>query len=320
MCTAITYKTADHYFGRNLDYEFDFGEKIIITPKNLPLHFKKKSDLNSHYAMIGMGIDAGTYPLYFDATNEYGLSMAGLNFLDNAFYFDNSEGVTPFEIIPWLLAQCKTVRECLPLLKDLYVLNIPFSAQYPLSPLHWILADKDESIVIEPMRSGLRIHENPIGVLTNNPPFDYHLYNLSNFMNVTAQETTNRFSPNEQIRPYSRGMGGIGLPGDNSSASRFIRAAFTKLNARSNNDEDSSIVQFFHILNSVCQVDGCTQVGNAFEKTLYSSCCNTSKGIYYYTTYENCQISAVNMHDYDLNSSTLHVVPLNRKLQIVNSL
>lgn len=320
MCTAITYKTADHYFGRNLDFEHDFGEKIIITPRNSLLKFKRKQDMPTHYAMIGMGIDADQYPLYFDATNEHGLSMAGLNFPENAFYFKNAEGIAPFEIIPWLLGQCKTVQECLPLLEDLCIINIPFSNEYPLSPLHWLLSDKNESIVIEPMTSGLNIHKNTLGVLTNNPPFEYHIYNLSNHMNVTAQEATDRFSQQGIIKPYSRGMGGIGLPGDNSSASRFIRAAFTKLNSRAKEDEQSSIVQFFHILNSVCQVDGCTQVGEAFEKTLYSSCCNTDKGIYYYTTYENCQISAVNMHQYDLQSDNLITITLNRTLQVKNSL
>ncbi len=323
MCTAISYKTNDHYFGRNLDYEHGFGEKIIVTPRNYPLKFKLHPDMEIHYALIGMAVEANGYPLYFDATNEHGLSMAGLNFPDNAYYFDAKEhpdGITPFELIPWLLGQCKTVAQCRPLLEKLTIVNIPFSAQYPLSPLHWIVTDKSCSVVIESTSAGLQIYENPIGVLTNNPPFHYHLYNLNNYINVTAQEPDNRFAPSEKIQAYSRGMGGIGLPGDNSSASRFIRAAFTKLNSRCSDQEEASVTQFFHILNTVCQVDGCTCVGDAFEKTLYSSCCNTDKGIYYYTTYENPQITAVNMHNYDLTHSNLHCISLNRTLQIINSL
>lgn len=323
MCTAISYKTNDHYFGRNLDYEHGFGERIIVTPRNYPFKFKMHPDMPTHHAMIGMAVEANDYPLYFDATNEYGLSMAGLNFPDNAYYFDPKEhpaGITPFELIPWLLGQCKTVAECKPLLDKLTIVNIAFSDSYPLSPLHWILADKECTLVIESTRTGLQIYENPIGVLTNNPPFPYHLYNLSNYINITAQEPHNRFAPNEKIQAYSRGMGGIGLPGDNSSASRFIRAAFTKLNSRSSDGEDESITQFLHILNTVCQVDGCTCVGDLFEKTIYSSCCNTDKGIYYYTTYENPQISAVSMKRFDLDGTRLYNVPLNKKLQIANSL
>lgn len=320
MCTAITYKTRDHYFGRNLDYEHDFGEEIIITPRNKPLCFVNKPTLSTHYAIIGIGINSKNYPLYFDATNELGLSIAGLNFPHHAYYFDHKAGIAPHEIALWLLAQCKTVDECVKLLQNQYIINQPFSKEYPLTPLHWMLADKQHTLVLEPTNSGLQIHSNPIGVLTNSPPFDYHIYNLSNYMNITAKQAENRFAPKEQIIAQSQGIGGIGLPGDNSSASRFIRAAFTKLNSKADSDELSSVSQFFHILNSVYQVNGCTQVGNGFEKTLYSSCCNTDKGIYYYTTYENSQITSVDMRDHSLDTNELITFPLKRKLHILNAL
>lgn len=323
MCTAITLKTGDHYFGRNLDYEHGFGEQIIITPRNFFFTFNNGQKLHSHYAIIGMGIEAENYPLYFDATNEAGLSVAGLNFPENAHYTqpeNNEHGISPYEFIPWLLSQCKTVQDCRQYCNSITLINKPFNEQYPLSPLHWIIADRNESIVIESVIDGLHIYDNPYGVLTNNPPFPYHLYNISNYINVTAQEPNNRFAPEEAIHAYSRGMGGIGLPGDNSSASRFIRALYTKLNSKAHTDEDSSIVQFFHILNAVCQVNGCTAVGDKYEKTLYSSCCNTDKGIYYYTTYENPQITAVYLHNCDLEESKLIKFEINRNLNIITSL
>ncbi len=323
MCTAITLKTTDYYFGRNLDYEHDFGEKIIITPRNYPFRFRSGAALDNHYALIGMAVEAENYPLYFDATNEVGLSMAGLNFPDNAYYFkpnDKSDCIAPFELIPWILGKCKSVEQCRKLCDNLRIVNIPFNEEFALTPLHWIVADRNESIVIESVKDGIHIYENPYGVLTNNPPFPYHLYNICNYMNVTAQEPSNHFAPKETIKAYSRGMGGIGLPGDNSSSSRFVRAAFTKLNSKCKHDEQSSVVQFFHILNAVCQVDGCAAVGEQYEKTLYSSCCNTDKGIYYYTTYENPQISAVYLHHANLNSYNLISVPLNNKLDIFTSL
>ncbi len=323
MCTAISFKTADHYFGRNLDFEHDFGEKIIITPRNFPFHFRNGSKLENHYAMFGMAVEAENYPLYFDASNEVGLSMAGLNFPDNAYYFDpgtEADCIAPFELIPWILGKCKSVQECRKLCETLRIINIPFNKQFSLTPLHWIVADRDETIVIESVKEGLKVYNNPYGVLTNNPPFPYHLYNICNYMNVTAQEAANNFAPNNMISAYSRGMGGIGLPGDNSSSSRFIRAAFTKLNSECEQDENSSVVQFFHILNAVCQVNGCTAVGDQYEKTLYSSCCNTDKGIYYYTTYENPQISAVHLHHADLNSNSLIFIKLNKALDIFTSL
>ena len=313
MCTAITYQTKDHYFGRNLDLEYSYQETVTITPRNYPLLFRKEQTLHHHYAMIGMALVEDGYPLYYDATNEKGLSIAGLNFPGNAVYYPFKEGadnITPFELIPWILGQCVTVADAEIKLKRLNLLDLPFSREYPLSPLHWIVADRERSIVVEPMVEGLRICDNPVGVLTNNPPFDYHMYNLKNYMNLTRDEPVSRFSDGLSLSPYSRGMGAIGLPGDLSSGSRFVRAAFTKLNAVSGDTESESISQFFHILGSVAQQQGCVRVGSDYEKTVYSSCCNTDKGIYYYTTYENSQITAVDMFSEDLNGSRVICYPL----------
>ncbi len=320
MCTAITFQTKDMYFGRNLDLHFSYDEKVTITPRRYPFHFRYGKEMKNHYAMIGMATIADGYPLYYDATNEKGLSLAGLNFPDNATYYpaaNEMDNIAPFELIPWLLGQCATVSEALAKIETLNLWNAPFSQQFPLSPLHWLLADKSKSIVLEPLADGLKIVENSVGVLTNNPPFEYHMYNLANYMNVTAQIPQNRFSQKVSLKPYSLGMGGIGLPGDLSSGSRFVKATFTKLNSRSGDSESESISQFFHILGSVFQQRGLTPVeDNGFEYTIYSSCCNTDRGIYYYTTYENSQISAVAMHNEDLDKEELISYPLIEGQQI----
>lgn len=319
MCTAITYTGNDHYFGRNLDLEYSYNESVIIMPRHFPLPFRFFNCVESHYAIIGMAIISDGYPLYYDATNERGLSMAGLNFPDNAVYLpyrDKADNIAPFELIPWLLCQCSNVTEAEQLLQNISLVNIPFSEKYPLTPLHWIVADSNRSIVVEPLKHGLQIHQNPIGVLTNNPPFDYHLYNLMNYQNLSCNEPVNRFAPQIDLKSYSRGMGAFGLPGDLSSSSRFIRAAFTKFNAVSFDTEAESIGQFFHILGSVEQQAGCVPVGNKYEKTVYSSCCNTDRGIYYYTTYNNRQITGIDMHRSDLNGDKLTAFPLNDRQQI----
>ena len=149
-----------------------------------------------------------------------------------------------------------------------------------------------------------------MGILTNNPTFDFHMTNLANYMNLTAAEPTNRFAEGLKILPYSRGMGAMGLPGDLSSASRFIKASFTKMNSVSGNSESESISQFFHILGSVEQQRGCVKLGDKLEITVYSCCCNADKGIYYYKTYENSQITAVDMHKENLDGSSVVSYPL----------
>lgn len=319
MCTAVTYKTKDLYFGRNLDLEYSYDESVIVTPRNVPFSFRCEKPMLRHYAMIGMAIEENSFPLYFDATNEAGLSMAGLNFPGNAVYHDpepQKYNITPFEFIPWILGQCKTLSDAKVLLKKLNLVNIPFSEKYPLSPLHWIISDESGSVTVESVADGLKVYENPIGVLTNNPPFDYHMQHLANFLNLTREEPTNRFAPQADLTPYSRGMGAMGLPGDLSSSSRFVRAAFTKLNSVSDETEAASISQFFHILGSVAQQRGCVRVGKDFEMTVYSSCCNATKGIYYYTTYENSRITGIDMHKEDLDGKQLIAYPLIRTQQI----
>lgn len=323
MCTAVTYHNGDHYFGRNLDLDYTYNESVTITPRSYSFTFRCERPMPRHYAMIGMSHIDGNYPLYYDATNEAGLSMAGLNFPGNAVYYDPVYGkhnIAPFEFIPWILGQCKNVGEVKVLLADTNLVKIPFSNELPLTPLHWIIADANTSITVESISDGLKVYDNPVGVLTNNPPFDFHLNNLSNYLNLTREEPSNRFSKDWNLSAYSRGMGALGLPGDLSSSSRFIRAAFIKTNSVADKNETASVSQFFHILDSVVQPEGCVRVGNRFEKTVYSSCCNTQTGVYYYTTYGNRQITGVDIHRVQLDTDELFVYPLihSQKIQMIN--
>ena len=309
MCTAITYNTKDHYFGRNLDLEYSYHETVTITPRNYPFKFRNGKDINNHYAMIGMAYVADEYPLYYDAINEKGLGMAGLNFPTNASYKelrDDKDNVAPFEFIPWILSQCANIEETKTLLNKMNIAKINFSDNLKASPLHWIIADKEKSITVESVEDGLKIYDNPVGVLTNNPTFDMHMFNLNNYMYLSTEQPVNNFSNKLNFDTYSRGMGALGLPGDLSSASRFVKATFTKMNSLSGDTESESISQFFHILTSVEQQRGCVHMGeDKYEITIYSSCSNMDKGIYYYTTYENSQITGVDMHKENLDSDKL---------------
>ncbi len=259
--------------------------------------------------MIGMSCVMEGYPLYYDAVNEKGLGMAGLNFVGNAFYKKSQkekDNIAQFEFIPWVLCQCANVREARVLIEKVNMLNVSFNEKLPLAQLHYMISDKNESITVEPVKEGIKVYDNPVGVLTNNPPFDIQMLMLSNYMNLSAKPPENRFAKGLSLEEYGRGMGAIGLPGDLSSQSRFVRAAFVKMNSASGDGEAESVSQFFHILNSVDQQRGCCELENGkYEITIYTSCCNASRGIYYYTSYDNHQITGVNMHKEDLESSKL---------------
>ena len=311
MCTAATYKTKDFYFGRNLDYEFPYGEEVTITPRNYPFSFRFQGEMKQHYAMIGMAHVADDYPLYYDAINEKGLGIAGLNFVGNATYKpvnpdSDKKQITQFELIPFILGTCASLKEAKEALKNMDLVDTPFSPQLPVGSLHWLIADETGSITVEAVKEGLMIYDNPAGVLTNNPPFPQQMFQLNNYMHLSPKQPVNTFSKDLPLNTYSRGMGALGLPGDLSSSSRFVRASYVKMNSRCNGDELSSVSQFFHILGSVDQQRGCCEVTEGkYEITLYTSCCNATKGIYYYTTYDNHQISAVDMHKTDLNGQEL---------------
>lgn len=310
MCTASNYITDNHYFGRNFDYEISYNERVTITPRNYKFEFRKIDAIETHYAIIGIAAGIDGYPLYYDACNEKGLSIAGLNFAGNAVYREVKEdmvNITPFELIPYLLGKAASVSEARELLAEINLVNINFADEMPLSPLHWMMSDEKEAIVIEPMADGLKIYDNPVGVLTNNPPFDKQLFYLNNYRGLSNRNPENSFGGEIDLDEYSRGMGGIGLPGDLSSASRFAKVAFTRANSYSDSDEASSVGQFFHILGSVEQQNGCTFISDPdlYEYTIYTSCYNTNKAILYYRTYHNSQINAVSLHNEDLDSDEL---------------
>ena len=293
MCTAVTYK--NRYFGRNLDYDCSFGESVVITPREFPFAFPDGRVMEKHHALIGMAHVSENYPLYYDAMNEKGLVMAGLLFAGNAVYQKPAvfrDNIPSWALIPWVLGQCETVAEAKKLLETTNLTDTPFSEALPPTPLHWMIADQKEAITVEWTAEGRKIYENPVGVLTNNPPFPFHLQNLCQYLNLTAEQAENRFSEKIPLHSFSRGMGAIGLPGDWSSASRFVRGAFVRLHAVSAPAED--IGQVFHILSSVEQPMGCVRLGeNTYERTLYSSCFDFVEGSYYCRTYQGYEIRAV---------------------------
>ena len=320
MCTAATYRTKDFYFGRTLDYEFSYGDEVTVTPRNFSFSFRNMGLMESHYAMIGMAHVTEGYPLYYDAVNEKGLGMAGLNFVGNAAYKEeepDKDNVAQFEFIPWILGQCATVQEAKALLKRINLVKTPFSKELPLAQLHWMMADCEEAITVESVKDGIKVYSNPVGVLTNNPPFDEQMFQLNQYMHISPKAPENLFSDKLPLYAYSRGMGALGLPGDLSSQSRFVRAAFVKMNSVSGDSEAESVSQFFHMLGAVDQQRGCCEVGDGqYEVTLYTSCCNADKGIYYYTTYENHQITAVNLYKERLDGTQLVRYPLIQGEQI----
>lgn len=313
MCTALAYGPL---FGRTLDLEHSYHEQVVVAPRRFPLSFRLLPQLSPHHAIIGMAhVEEGS-PLFYDAFNEFGLAIAALNFPFSAAYapaksgFDN---VAPFELIPWVLGQCSTVEQARHLLERVNVAALDFSSRLPATPLHWLIADSRQTLVAESLGDGLHLYDDPVGVLTNEPSFPIQLSRLSDYLSLSAQPPENRFSPALPLTAHSRGMGAMGLPGDWSSQSRFVRAAF----AAHNSTNPTDVTQFFHLMSTVEVPRGCVRLEEGKEVTsIYTSCCDLASGVYHYTTYKNRQICAVSLHCENLDNSVLSSYPLITTQQI----
>lgn len=294
MCTAIFYGAGEGYFGRTLDLEYTYNETVTLTPRRYPLPFRRRGALTDHYAILGMATVVAGYPLYYDGMNEKGLCMAALHFPASAVYpkpRDGGENVAVFELIPYLLGQCATVEEAARRLREIHLCDLPFSADYRTTPLHWMLADGTRCAVVESTADGVHLYHAPAGVMTNEPPYPHQLSHLALYANLTAAEPAGRWQT-----PVSRGAGALGLPGDFSSPSRFVRAAFALANAAAPVDGPARVSQFFHVLGAVEVPRGCVQLPD--RRTVisqYTCCMDREEGVYYYRTYDNPRLCAIRL-------------------------
>jgi choloylglycine hydrolase len=309
MCTAI--KFDERFFGRTLDFEHSFGEELIVTPRDR-MHIGESVN---RYAIMGIGVKNGHTPLYFDGVNEWGLASAALNFPGCAVYHSIGEGkrgVSSAHLISLILGFCRSVSEARDMLGNIFISDEGADKSIPPTLLHWIVADSREAIVVESVSEGLRIYDDPIGVLTNSPDFPYQLTRLSDYPSLTAK---NPESTAFDLPLYSRGMGAIGLPGDFSSTSRFVRAGFVKENTiTEESDTTGEISRLFHILGAVSVPPGCivTDEGKAVS-TIYTACADLEEPAYYLTTSSCRTIRKISLTDELSQANEISTHPIHRK-------
>lgn len=312
MCTCISLTAAQHCFGRTLDIDICNNEAVVITPRRFSLAFRRAGTLHTHYAIIGMAHVANDTPLYYDAMNEHGLSMAGLNFPVSAVYQAEAEGldnIAPFEVIPWILTQCRNTAEARKLLEHINIEDISFSDALPATPLHWMLADAESCLAVEATADGLHILENPSRVIANNPPLPQQLAHLAEFTHLTN-------AARQDAPPVAGlGLGSAGLPGDFTSPARFVRAAMLRQWTAPYAGDDP-VWDLFRLLTAVSIPQGAvlTEEGRA-HYTRYISCC-CADGRYCYATPEDSTPTAVCLQHAELDGTALSVYPLLKDRQM----
>ena len=295
MCTAVYFERGD-FFGRTLDLECSLGERVCTVPRGFSLVYKNIEREDCHAAFIGMAHRACGYPLFFDGVNEYGVAVAALNFPGCARYHKPRTGavnLAPYEIIQYVLARARTLNDVRELLRSVNVTDEPFSGELPNTPLHFLVSAKDGSLAAEPCEGGFELTENSHGVLSNAPEIRYHLMRTADFRSLAPTLGENRIAPCAELPVYSRGLGAVGLPGDFSSTSRFVRALYAKNHTQISEPagREERLSAFFHVMDTVTVPLGCvvTEEGKPVS-TVYTSAMDLDTQTYYYKTYDKGEI------------------------------
>ena len=306
MCTAITLQSLqkENFFGRTMDFSYPIKPGIYIIPKNYEWHslitMKKYID---NYSFICMGQETNGILGFFDGVNEQGFAAAVLYFAGYAYYdsdINNKEQIASLDFLHYILGCCKSVDDLKTLSENINIVGVPDPVTQAIAPLHWIATDRSgKSIVIEQTERGLEIIDNPIGVMSNSPDFQWHMTNLRNYMNVSTTQQNEVYWENVSLTPFGQASGTVNLPGGFTSPERFVRTSFIKTHVPVPKDSSESLITCFHIMNSVFIPKGIVLTDRGtYDYTKYISFMNTNTCEYYFKTYECNQIIRASLSDY----------------------
>lgn len=316
-CSSFSWETEDqkHLLGRTYDQFGNLSQnRIAVVPRNLKMkmEIRKDSDsvITSRYAFLGMSISGLETPIMVDGINEKGLMGALLNYPGYAVY-DTRSGrqyrhVHPGFLICCLLGQCASVKEAVNLLSSVNLTGEKIFDQE--MTVHYIFSDATgEAIIIEPDAEGIRIHRDSLGVMTNSPDYLWQKANLRNYVPVSNLRTKPCRIVNTEFSGFGVGTGcGFGLPGDYSSASRFVRLAMMKNFAVKGKDEIEGVTKMFHNFASVDIPEGIIRSDenpDDYHQTLCISVMCAESLTYYFSTASNRRISAVCLKENPENAS-----------------
>ncbi|OTY68018.1 choloylglycine hydrolase [Bacillus thuringiensis serovar vazensis] len=324
MCTSLTLETKNgqHLFARTMDFTLDMNQEVIIIPRHYQWNNITGEIINTKHATVGMGINHQGRIIMADGVNEAGMTCATLYFPGFATYSqsidDNTTNLAPFDFVTWSLTQFNSVKELKKSVDSITFLDIPLPDLGLTPPLHWILADKwGDCIVLEPTSEGLKLYDNPLGVMTNSPEFNWHLQNLRQYIGLKSEPFAPTEWSNLPLSAFGQGSGSMGLPGDFTPPSRFVRAAYGKQNIQGIDSEEEGVSALFHILSN-CEVPkgGVITEEGALDNTIYTSVMCMESGTYYYHTYDCRQIIAVHLFHENLDTDEIKAYPFQRKQKI----
>lgn len=337
-CTGIQLKAKDGSFvnGRTLEFGVFVETSAAVipreyqftgtTPQGPGLSYKTKYATLGAIAFDNLSI--------MDGINEKGLVAGTFYFPGYAGYAtitleNQSKAISPIEFTNWVLTQFATVDEVKAAIGDIVIAPTVVKAWGNIAaPFHYVIYDKNgRSLVVEPIEGKLVTYDNPLGVFTNSPTFDWHMTNLINFINLTPYNVKPLKVAGMELVPFGQGSGMVGLPGDFTPPSRFVRAAIFSITAIPSNDSEEAVFQAFHILN---QFDIPVGLARSVEDgvthsdyTLITSVKDPQVLKYYFKTYEGQSIKVIDLKKFDLNAKDVKRVKITEKqisVDITNTL
>lgn len=320
-CTglALTAKDGSYVSGRTAEFGLDLHLNAIFVPRGYAFHGTlpdggKGLPYTSKYAYVGT--NAFDEAAVVDGLNEKGLAVGMFYFPGFAKYPDPTPanqkiGVSPTEFANWLLSQFATVDEVKAGLGNIAILATTPKGWPGPPPVHYVVYDQSgQSIVIEPIDAKLVVTDNPLGVVTNSPPFDWHMTNLSNYVNLTPLGTLPKKIDGVEVQAYSTGSGLGGLPGDFTAPSRFVRAAVFSSSSVTPTDSTDAAKKVLHLLNQFDIPRGAVRTAEPngqvqIEWTLATVARDPSTLTYYFKTYDNQNLRKISMKEFDFNGKEI---------------
>ena len=323
MCTGIRLKTENNtiVYGRTLEFGTEVKSNIIMIPRGYSFDSaaQKSRGLSwkSKYAVVGANM-LDVVGLV-DGVNEKGLAGGLFYFPGCAEYqivTTESDVIAPWELITWCLTMCETVADVKKLLPTIVVAPILFDAWNIVPPLHAVVHDaQGNSLVIEYNKGSLIMHDNPLGVITNAPYFDWHMLNLGNYSNLTKINAESLLLDDVTIAPFGQGSGMLGLPGDFTPPSRFIRAVFFSQSAKKAKTEYEGCKTAFRILDlfniSIGLIQENKDASASYDYTQWTAVTDLKNKRYYWHTYDNHQIQMVDLMSMDINGKDVLTIAMN---------
>ena len=324
MCTALSFKSPfGTFFGRNMDLAWNFNQTPIFIPRNAKYLDRVCMEfISPGRAILGMGTLIDGHPSMAEAMNEDGLACAGLNFARYAVWANtplkDKHNLAPYDFILWVLANHKNVSELKAEISKIEFVDVPINENVPCPTLHWMISDsKGESIVVEKTVEGIKVHSNPVHVMTNDPCFDWHLTNLREYLKLSPMHPKNTSWSDEPLSALGLGAGTLGMPGDFASVSRFVRSAFACSHIPEFENYDEAVSHCFNMLSYAAMVKGCVKTPeDKDDLTLYSSCMDQTNCLYYYKTCSNSRINAISMKNEDMNGNEIKCFPYHNRQDI----